>query len=61
MAYQVALAQLGAARAKVSQMTAALAQAKDDLARGLADLGALGEQSRCSACGDVVAVFIFFG
>jgi hypothetical protein len=44
MAYQVALAQLGAARAKVSQMTAALAQAKDDLARGLADLGALGEQ-----------------
>jgi len=27
----------------VSQMTAALAQAKDDVARGLADLGALGE------------------
>ena len=43
MAYQVALAQLGAAKAKVGQMTAALAQAKDDLARGLADLGALGE------------------
>jgi multidrug resistance efflux pump len=45
MAYQVALAQLGAARAKVSQMTAALAQAKDDLARGLADLGVLGEHN----------------
>jgi multidrug resistance efflux pump len=45
MAYQVALAQLGAARAKVSQMTAALAQAKDDLARGLADLGTLGEHN----------------
>ena len=45
MAYQVALAQLGEARAKVSQMTAALAQAKDDLARGLADLGALGEDN----------------
>ena len=45
MAYQVALAQLGAARAKVSQMTAALAQAKDDLARGLADLGTLGEDN----------------
>jgi len=43
MAYQVAVAQLGEARAKVSQMIAALAQAKDDLARGLADLGALGE------------------
>ena len=45
MAYQVALAQLGEARAKVSQMTAALAQAKDDLARGLADLGVLGEHN----------------
>ena len=45
MAYQVAVAQLGEARAKVSQMTAALAQAKDDLARGLADLGALGEDN----------------
>ena len=45
MAYQVALAQLGEARAKVSQMTAALAQAKDDLARGLADLGVLGEDN----------------
>ena len=31
--------------AKVSQMTAALAQAKDDLARGLADLGAPGEDN----------------
>jgi multidrug resistance efflux pump len=45
MAYQVALAQLGAARAKVGQTTAALAQAKDDLARGLADLGVLGEHN----------------
>jgi multidrug resistance efflux pump len=45
MAYQVALAQLGAARAKVGQTTAALAQAKDDLARGLADLGELGEHN----------------
>src|SRR5215510_8708647 len=35
-------AQLAEARAQVSQMTAALAQAKDDLARGLADLGAPG-------------------
>ena len=41
-AHQVALAKLSEARAKVSQMTAALAQAKDDLARGLADLGAPG-------------------
>jgi multidrug resistance efflux pump len=45
MAYQVALAQLDEARSKVKQMTAALAQAKDDLARGLADLGALGEDN----------------
>ena len=45
MAYQVAVAQLSEARAKVSQMTAALAQAKDDLARGLADLGAPGEDN----------------
>jgi multidrug resistance efflux pump len=45
MAYQVALAQLDEARSKVKQMTAALAQAKDDLARGLADLGALGENN----------------
>jgi multidrug resistance efflux pump len=44
-AYQVALAELGEARAKVSQMTAALAQAKDDLARGLANLGELGEDN----------------
>jgi multidrug resistance efflux pump len=45
MAYQVAVAQLGEARAKVNQTTAALSQAKDDLARGLADLGALGEDN----------------
>ena len=41
-AHQVAVAKLSEARAQVSQMTAALAQAKDDLARGLADLGAPG-------------------
>ena len=41
-AHQVALAKLSEARARVSQMTAALAQAKDDLARGLADLGTPG-------------------
>jgi len=34
----------GAAIFSAMLMTAALAQAKDDLARGLADLGALGEQ-----------------
>jgi multidrug resistance efflux pump len=45
MAYQVAVAKLGADRAKVSQMTAALAQAKADLARGLADLGVIGEHN----------------
>ena len=44
-AHQVALAKLSEARAKVSQMTAALAQAKDDLARGLADLGTPGEDN----------------
>ena len=44
-AYQVALVQLGEARAKVRQTTAALAQAEDDLARGLADLGAPGEDN----------------
>ena len=44
-AHQVAVARLSEARAKVSQMTAALAQAKDDLARGLADLGAPGEDN----------------
>src|SRR5262249_34633253 len=38
-AYQVVLARLGEARAKVSQTTAALAQAKDDVARGIANLG----------------------
>ena len=41
-AYQAALAQLSEARAQVNQMNSALAQAKDDLARGLADLGAPG-------------------
>jgi multidrug resistance efflux pump len=41
-AYEVALARLSEARAKVSQTTAALTQAKDDLARGLANLGAPG-------------------
>jgi len=45
MAYQVAVARLGEAKAKVNQMTAALAQAKNDLARGLADLGVLGEEN----------------
>ena len=44
-AYQVALVRLGEARAKVSQTTAALAQAEDDLARGFADLGAPGEDN----------------
>jgi len=39
-AYQVAVAELNGAKSKVSQMTEALTQAKDDLARGLADLGA---------------------
>jgi multidrug resistance efflux pump len=42
MAHEVAVARLSAAKAKVSQTTAAVAQAKDDLARGLADLGACG-------------------
>jgi multidrug resistance efflux pump len=45
MAYQVTVAKLGADRSKVSQMTAALAQAKADLARGLADLGVIGEHN----------------
>ena len=44
-AHQVAVAKLSEARARVSQMTAALAQAKDDLARGLADLGTPGEDN----------------
>jgi multidrug resistance efflux pump len=43
--YQVALAQLNEARARVNQTTAALTQAKDDLARGLANLGELGEDN----------------
>ena len=41
-AYQVLVAQLDGAKSRVNQMTAALAQSKDDLARGLADLGAPG-------------------
>ena len=41
-AYEVGLAQLSEAKAKVSQATAALGQAEDDVARGLADLGAPG-------------------
>ena len=44
-AYQVAVAQLNEAKSRVRQMTAALAQAKDDLARGLADLGAPGKDN----------------
>ena len=44
-AYEVALARLSEAKAKVSQATAALAQAEDDVARGLADLGAPGEDN----------------
>jgi multidrug resistance efflux pump len=44
-AYQVALAEWRAARARVSQATDALAQAKDGLARGLADLGTPGENN----------------
>jgi multidrug resistance efflux pump len=44
-AYQTALAKLSEARTRVSQMTASLAQAKDDLARGLADLGAPGDDN----------------
>jgi multidrug resistance efflux pump len=43
--YQVALVRLGEARAKLSQATAALAQAEDDVARGLADLGTPGEDN----------------
>jgi multidrug resistance efflux pump len=42
---QEAVAQLGEARMKVVQMDAALAHAKDDLARGLADLGAPGQDN----------------
>src|SRR5262249_1346075 len=44
-AYLLAAAQLSEARARVSQATAAVAQAKDDLARGLADLGTPGEDN----------------
>jgi multidrug resistance efflux pump len=44
-AYQVDLAQWREARAREGQATAALAQAKDALARGLADLGVPGENN----------------
>ena len=44
-AYQVVVAQLSGAKARVSQMAYGLAQAKDDLARGLANLGAPGEDN----------------
>jgi multidrug resistance efflux pump len=43
--YQTALAQLSEARARVSQTTAVLAQAKDDLGRGIANLGTPGEDN----------------
>jgi len=43
--YQMNNAQLAEARAQVSQTTAALAQAKDDLARGIANLGVPGEDN----------------
>jgi multidrug resistance efflux pump len=42
-AYQVALARLSEARSRVNQMTDAHTQAKDELARGLANLGAPGQ------------------
>src|SRR5262249_44355276 len=41
--YQTALAQLNAGRRNVNQMTAELELSKADLARGIADLGTLGE------------------
>jgi len=44
-AYLLAAAQLSEARARVSQTIAAVAQAKDDLARGLANLGTPGENN----------------
>src|SRR5262249_17562549 len=44
-AYQMDLAKLSGARARVSQMTADLARAKADLARSIADLGAPGENN----------------
>jgi multidrug resistance efflux pump len=43
--YQTALAQLSEARARVSQTTASLAQAKNDLGRGIANLGTPGEDN----------------
>jgi multidrug resistance efflux pump len=44
-AYQVALAQLSVSRARVNQATDALAQAKAAVARGMADLGPIGENN----------------
>ena len=44
-AYQEDVAQLNGAKARVSQMADALAQAKADLARGVADLGTPGEDN----------------
>jgi multidrug resistance efflux pump len=43
--YQVALAQLNEAKSRVNQAAAALTQAKDDVARGLANLGTPGEDN----------------
>jgi multidrug resistance efflux pump len=43
--YQVARAQLSEARSKVNQMIAAHAEAEADLARGLANLGVIGEEN----------------
>ena len=44
-AFQTALAKLHEARGRVSQMAAALSQARDDVARGIANLGAPGEDN----------------
>ncbi len=44
-AYQVALAQLNEAKSRVNQAAAALTQAKDDVARGQANLGTPGEDN----------------
>jgi multidrug resistance efflux pump len=44
-AYQVAVAKLSAARARVIERTAAVVKAKDDLARGIADLGTPGVEN----------------
>jgi len=44
-AFQTALAKLNEARGRVSQMAAALSQARDDVARGIANLGEPGEDN----------------